>query len=351
MTGRRVRSCGVVGVLVAVVGAALGCGGGAGTDTQPPEKVASASAALISSNPTPPYPFPVNPPVKNVDGAFEYDCSAIAPTQLLPSARAWGYGENYVAFPVTGTDDPQATKYSHSYTYDECTDPTSLNCQLAHDFFGIPNGNGYKYLVAQISRIAYVDPATGRTAYALIESTNNWYLEGIGAVNQGWQYYPWNAGGNGKVPWCMDGTCPAGTAFFDNNSHPPYGQGAVQADWLQLWNLAWTYSWGAPQDGTTPGPHNTPPPNTSQIESTHHQCSFVYVCPGGNACAQNSDCPSGQSCYDDVNDPGMTCWAPCHNTYTLPNGVTAYNPTGLVAQDFFVAAERHDPSCGAGCGR
>jgi hypothetical protein len=323
MVGRLVGSGGAVGVLVVVVGAALGCGGGAGADTAATEKVAAQSAALIQGNPTPPYTFPVTPPVLNSDGVPEYDCRAIAPTTLLSNAAevspTWLYKENYYAYPVKDfAGDPGATTYSHTYTYNECTNPESLNCQLAHDFFGIANANGYKYLVAQISYSA--------DKKALVQSTRNWYLEGVGAVNQGWQWDPWNAGGNGKVPWCMDGTCAAGPAFFDNNSHPPYGQGAVQADWLSLWNLAWTYSWGTPQDGTTPGPYNKTIPNTSGIESTHHQCSFVYVCA-----------------------PGASCINPSTGTAFLSDGMTFYNPRGLAAQDFFFAAEKHDPSCAGGC--
>jgi hypothetical protein len=323
MIGRVAKACGVVTVLVAAVGSALGCGSGAATTDGASEKVAAQSAALISSNPTPPYAFPVNPPVLNSDHVPEYDCRAMAPTALMSNAAegspTWLYRENYFAYPVADfAGDPGATTYSHTYTYEECADPNSLNCQLAHDFFGIANANGYKYLVAQM--------AWNSDMKTLVQSTRHWYLEGVGAVNQGWQWYPWNAGGNGKVPWCMDGTCQAGTAFFDNNAHPPYGTGAVQADWLSLWNLAWTYSYGWPQDGSTYGPYNKTIPNTSNIESTHHQCAFVYVCAAGSSCIN-----------------------PNTGTAFQADGITFYNPRGLQAQDFFFAAEKHDPVCGGGC--
>jgi hypothetical protein len=131
------------------------------------------------------------------------------------------------------------------------------------------------------------------------------------------------------VPWCTDGAgCPNYATFFDAGSHPPYGANGNGADWAELWNLVWTYSANGPN-------------NATQIESTLHECSFIYVCPGGTrSCRSNNDCPGGQTCQADSWDQGYSCWADCYNPAT---GTFDADTNALVTQDFFVASERHDP--------
>ena len=339
---------GTFGGLLAVVGgigiggAALGCSagaGGAGSDPQQ-EKYASTSQALIYSNPTTPYEFPTSKPDR------EADCSSVAPYYMLNSSYsgsgspAWNYAENYIAYPVTDfSDDPYATAYSHYYSFKET--PT-LNAQLASDFFGIPNGNGYKYKVGQI--------IGGTLPRTLASTTQFWYLMGVNRADQSYLLYPPSATGS-NPPWCVGGTCATGTDYFNTSSHPPYGSDGKSADWLELWNLAWTYSWGTPQDGQTLGPYNYTNPNTSLIQSTHHQCAFIYACVPGPECSTDPlypvGCPSGFACQPDLNDPGETCQPGCYNPSTgtpfLADGVTFYRPVGLTPLDFFVAAEKHDP--------
>jgi hypothetical protein len=332
------RTLGMLGCsLVAVL---AGCSAGVGGPGEPQqEKVGHTSEALIWTDPVAPQAFPPNG--KN-------DCSSLAPWYMLNSpysyanGPSWQYAENYYAYPVVnGTDDPNRTAYSHAYSYQE---QNPLNAQLASDFFGIPNANGYKYQVAQITET--VTQVFGRNVYHLAQSSAFWYLEGVGSVQQGWTMYPSTSTTN--PPWCLIGGCATGTAHFDGNSHPPDGSNGQGADWAQLWNLAWTYSYGTPQDGGKVGPNN---PASQVIASTHHQCSFIYACPGGQACSTDPNywvgCPSGQTCMNDTNDPGQHCGASCWNPATLSpfqnDGVTFYNPAGLVPIDFFVASEKHDP--------
>jgi hypothetical protein len=358
------RHLGVLGSGLGAVGALClalaACGGGTASGNPPDEKVASQSSALIQTNPNPPYPFP---------GSMPRDCERAPAEQLVsasgPSSYAWLYGENYVAFPTQHTCDPanpnncdtSTTAYSHSYYWAE----EGLSVQLASDFFGIPNANGYKYEVALLTQSSTILNAVG--APELVLSPKRFYLQGINRWDQGWLWSPPNTTlpppgqQPNDQPWCYSvGGCPPGTAAFDDNSHPPDGPGA---DWQSLWNLAWTYSYTGdpyrpnPPDGPpgpyNPGPNNPPPnPNSSNIESEHHQCTMVYVCPGGQACnPQSPSCPSGQSCvldWDGYNS-SYECWAPCHHYDPSTGLIEVPDATGLVPWDFFPAAERHDPGC------
>jgi hypothetical protein len=357
------RKLGMLGGLFALVGvqaAVAGCSGAMGGKGGDPagEKVASQSSALIpqGGDPTKPFAFP-----GTMDRTGTKDCEA-APTQLLqvsgPNSPAWLYPENYIAFPVLdhSGDDPYATAYSHYYSFAE----TSQGASLESDFFVIPNANGYKYEVALLSQTSIL-VRSGREL-VLGASPKRWYLEGVNRADQNWLFYPPNrAFPPTAQPWCVNspaGGCAPGQAFFDTNSHPPYGTDAVSADWLGLWNVAWAYSYtGDPySDPNQPPEYSSPqsPYNSSNsaVESEHHECAFVYVCPGGTQSCdptdglQNHGCASTQSCtYDPNSMTGYNCWAPC---YSLHNGQIVMSQTGassLVPWDFFVAAERHDPGC------
>ncbi len=349
---------GVVCVGLGAVGALslAGCSGGTAGSSPPAEKVAMQSAPLIDSNPNPPYAFPGTKLMNPLEPSF--DCQG-APRQLVtgavPNSAAWLWPENYVAFPVKNTCEPNnptvcdssVTAYSHSYSWAE----QGLSATLASDFFSIPNANAYKYEVALLTQTTITE--SGRSSPALTLSPKRWYLAGINRADQSWLASPPNttlpAAGQQPAaqPWCYSPPCAQGTAFFNDASHPPYGSNAKGADWLELWNLAWTYSYTGdpygpqPPDGPT-GPNNA---YTSTIESEHHQCAFVYVCPGGTqACNPESPaCPSGQACVLDETGT-YNCWSSCY----YPNagaGVVEVKASDLVPWDFFPAAERHDPNC------
>jgi hypothetical protein len=309
---------GVLGV-VAVSAVAAGCTAGVGTDGSQ-EKVGTTTEKLIQTDPTPPVAFP--------NGAIPTSCQRHAPTETVQAGYAgspsWSYAENYIAFPVLDTTDTYRTAYTHGYQFADCSVyGTKTSCALETDFFGIPNANGFKYKIASLAYDAGFK--------TLKQGRQQWFLEGVNRADQSWEMYPWNAGGNGIIPWCTNAVCPANVAYYDGNSHPPYGADAKSADWAELWNLTWTYSYPNGPNGNL----------TSNVESTLHECAFVYTCPGGTReCASDSDCPGGQACYPDIGDRGMTCWASCYNPST---GTLDNNPKALVTQDFFVAADRHDP--------
>jgi hypothetical protein len=339
------------------------CSGGAAGGNPADEKVASQSSAMnpgggSGGDPTGPWPFP---------GAMDRDgtrsCNAASGPLLpasAPGSATWFYPENYIAFPVLDTShsDPYATAYSHYYSFAEAAPGggSGVGQVLMSQFFPIPNANGYKYQVALLQGSSDTPD--------LVVSPRRWYLEGINRADQSWLLYPPNttlpAPGQQPAaqPWCYASTgCAQGTAYLDLRSHPPDGNAnAVGADWLALWNLTWMYSYS--QDPYHLDPNQEPgwpaspaSPTDSQntyVESEHHECAFVYVCPGGTqACSQDADCGgNGMFCVTDYTHR-KNCWAPCFN-YDVNTGtlsVRSAEVSSLLPWDFFPAAERHDPGC------
>jgi hypothetical protein len=248
---------------------ALGC---SATAVGPaPEKTARTSAALIQTDPTTPYTFPDGlidnskdpftcegklTPLNNAFGAF-----------LSNEPNPEGGTESYLALPTTtsidknGVVDSFKTAYTHSYNFNATLCRRGdLTCALESDFFSIPNAHGFKYNVAQILSVTC---DLGGKICTVTTTAQNWYIEGVQRVDESWSMVPWTMQTCGGVP------CPAPWTILDANSHPPYGVDAKSADWLDLWNVAYTYS--------KTGPNAL---FTSNIESTHHQCAQVLATDG-----------------------------------------------------------------------
>jgi hypothetical protein len=316
----------VLGGAALLGGMAMGCAPGAGGD--PAEKVQSTAQPLIVADPTPAPDFPDSAAAErrrfNCEGSLAlYAPNGPAGNQIVYAPS----GEDYVALPTTvpdgGSTDPLQTTYTHGYTYGDCADESSLNCQLAGDFFGIPSANGFKYDVKQI--LSFSCPpvtatcrpsATGLPCVPQGQCTGttteqDWYLESLQRVDQSWSYYPfWHDPAPNTIrPWCIGGGCVAGEApLLDPLSHPPYASAGCSgnacydsADWSMLWNLGWTYSYQEPPIVAPIIPPVLPPNEngTSAIQSTIHECAAIYVVNAGG---------------------------------------------GLQLLDYFVAAERHDPN-------
>jgi hypothetical protein len=163
-----------------------------------------------------------------------------------------------------------------------------LNCSLESDFFGIPLAHGFKYLVKHIRSFTcdYGGARGTVRCTPVVYSDQEWFVQGVQRVDESWWYKPWN------YQTCGAGTCPQPWTILNVNSHPNYGADAKSADWLGLWNVAYTYS--------SSGPNWK---QTGSIESEHHQCMMLFA--------------------QDIVEPDGT--------------------KGARPLDFLVAGEKHDP--------
>jgi hypothetical protein len=203
-------------VAIAACGLATGCTMTAGTAT--PEATKSTSEALIATDPTPPYWFPYGDVLPS--GPELTDCRTYA-------------AETWLAYPTrdaTG-DDPYQTAYTHGHMYGVCS-TEDFYCKHQQDLWSIPNANGFKYLVARLQLVANSRSPAGPKG-------QQWFLQGIQRVDKTYWMVPWNKQGDGGT-----NSEPAPWTIIDQNSHPPYGSDARSADWLQLWNVAYTYGPG-----------------------------------------------------------------------------------------------------------
>ena len=219
--------CVFTGVLAA---AAIGCSGGAdGANGGSVEKAQAASQQLIVSNPNP-------PPV------FEWTQS---PNCMYKPQT------DFVAYPTTDSSDPYTTAYTHGSAGGCDPGDSAAYCAHQSDLWSIPNAHGFHYRVTPVTINPQACNANGCQG---VVGSGVFYLQGIADSNKSYWYRPWDYQSGEAAPWLN----------ISPSSHPPYGADARSADWLQLWNLSYTYS-------------------AAPISDTHHECVAVWAQTGGSS--------------------------------------------------------------------
>ena len=224
----RTFGCLLTGALAAM---AMGCSGGA--DGVSVEKSEAASQQLIVSNPNPPPAFESTP--------FAPGLSC----QYKPQT-------NFVAYATTATGDPYTTAYTHGSTGGCDSWDSAAYCSHQSDLWSIPNAHGFHYRVTPITvDISRCDPNGGCPG---VVGSGVFYLQGLADFNKSYWYKPWQYQSGETAPWLN----------ITQSSHPPYGTDAKSADWLQLWNLSYTYS-------------------AAPISDTHQECVAVWASIGASS--------------------------------------------------------------------
>jgi hypothetical protein len=237
----------VAGILSLVCSASalaftVGCGAAGGDPSSSTnEKTATTMSELVVGNPTPPPTFP--------DGIYPWNCESVDPiTGAFIANRETEVFGAYAT--TTSAGDPYTTQFTHIYDYNACQ-TNDLRCQHINDLFAIPKANGFKYLVRKL--------VLNQGLKYYIPTGQDFEMIGVQRVDYSWWYEPWNYEGVTTPPWQQ----------IDGNSHPPYGSDGKSADWLQLWNVVYTYQAG--------GPNGSYPRNN--VETTLHTC--VTILPMG----------------------------------------------------------------------